>query len=75
VELDELRKMQADKLVEKTLKEIPRPEKITKLQDDMGLADDKKLYSHCRERFCVGFGLNSLKQRRTSVPNLKKSGL
>jgi len=48
VEIEQLRESQAVNLVEKTLKEIPRPNKITKLQHDMGLADDKKLYSHCR---------------------------
>jgi len=50
VENDKLKKSQAAKSTakEKTTKEIPRPEKITKLQHDMGLADDRRLYSHCR---------------------------
>ena len=47
-ENDKLMKSQAAKPKEKKTKEIPRPEKITKLQHDMGLADDRRLYSHCR---------------------------
>jgi len=47
-ENDKLTKSQAAKPKEKKTKEIPRPEKITKLQHDMGLADDRRLYSHCR---------------------------
>jgi hypothetical protein len=47
-ENDKLNKKQAAKPKEKRTKEIPRPEKITKLQHDMGLADDRRRYSHCR---------------------------
>ena len=47
-ENDKLNKRQAAKPIEKKTKEIPRPAKITKLQHDMGLADDRRLYSHCR---------------------------
>jgi len=53
-ENDKLKKSQGAKPIakEKTTKEIPRPGKITKLQHDMGLADDRRLYSHCRvDRF------------------------
>jgi hypothetical protein len=46
-EINQLKKIQVPKPVAKTLNEIPRPDEITKLQHDMGLADDKKLYSHC----------------------------
>jgi hypothetical protein len=42
-----LKKSQASRPVEKISKEIKRPPKVTNLQDDMGLADNKKLYSHC----------------------------
>jgi hypothetical protein len=47
-EIDRLNKLEASKPVEKPLEEIPRPAKITNLQIDMGLADNKRLYSHCR---------------------------
>ena len=48
-ENDKLTKSQAAKPKDlKKTKEIPCPEKITKLQHDMGLADDRRLYSHCR---------------------------
>jgi len=49
-ENDKLKKIQAAKPIakEKTTKEIPRPGKITKLQHDMGLDDNRRLYSHCR---------------------------
>jgi hypothetical protein len=50
-ENDKLNKIQAAKPKETKTKEMPRPEKITKLQHDMGLADDRRLYSHCRVRF------------------------
>jgi hypothetical protein len=50
-EINRLKKSQAPELVEKKLDEIPRPDKITKLQHDMGLADNKRLYSHCRVSF------------------------
>jgi hypothetical protein len=44
---DKLTKSQAAKPREKKTKEILCPEKIMKLQHDMGLADDRRLYSHC----------------------------
>ncbi|KAF8804333.1 hypothetical protein BYT27DRAFT_7340269 [Phlegmacium glaucopus] len=47
-EIDQLKKLQAAKPIEKKLEEIARPSKIMNLQHTMGLADDKKLYSHCR---------------------------
>jgi hypothetical protein len=47
-ENDKLMKSQAAKPKEKKTKEIPCPEKIMKLQHNMGLADDRRLYSHCR---------------------------
>jgi len=47
-EIDQLKKAQAAKPVEKKMEEIPRPTKMTSLQIAMGLADDKKLYSFCR---------------------------
>ena len=50
-EIDKLKKSQASKPVEKKLKEIKRPEKIENLQADMGLADNKRLYSHCLVHF------------------------
>jgi hypothetical protein len=37
--------------VEKTSKEIKRPSKLTNLQAAMGLANDKRLYSHCLVSF------------------------
>src|SRR6266540_6123289 len=46
--INQLMKSQAFKSVGKPSKEIPRPQKITNLQHDMGLADNKKSYSHCR---------------------------
>ena len=39
-------KDQALKSVRK-LQEIPHPKKITNLQHDMGLANNKKMYSNC----------------------------
>jgi len=54
-ENDKLTKSQATKPKEKKTKEIPRPEKITKLQHDMGLADDRRLYSHCRVGYFILF--------------------
>ena len=50
-EIDKLRKSQAAKPVEKKLKEIKRLMKLANLQADMGLADDKRLYSHCLVSF------------------------
>jgi hypothetical protein len=50
-EIDKLEKRVASRPVEKHRKEIPRPDKITKLQHDMRLADNRKLYSHCRVLF------------------------
>lgn len=47
-EIDKLIKHQAAKPVEKEVEEIPRPPKFKSLQDAMGLADNKRLYSHCR---------------------------
>jgi hypothetical protein len=49
--IDRLLKSQAAQPVKKTLEEIPRPAKITNLQRDMGLDNDKKLYSQCRVSF------------------------
>ena len=40
-EIDKLKKSQAAKPVEKKLKEIKRPTKLTNLQDAMGLANNK----------------------------------
>jgi len=48
VQNDKLTKSQAAKPREKKMKEILCPEKIMKLQHDMGLADDRRLYSHCQ---------------------------
>ena len=50
-EIDKLKKSQAAKPVEKKLKEIKRPTKLTNLQADMGLVDDKRLYLHCLVSF------------------------
>jgi hypothetical protein len=47
-EVDQLKKLQAAKPIEKKLEDIPRPTKIKSLQDAMGLSEDKKLYSYCR---------------------------
>jgi hypothetical protein len=47
-EIDKLKKHQAAKPMEKKSEEIPRPTKMTSLQDAMGLTENKKLYSHCR---------------------------
>jgi hypothetical protein len=49
-EIDRLKKLQAAKPKEEKLGEIPRPTKIKSgsLQDAMGLAENKKLYSFCR---------------------------
>jgi hypothetical protein len=44
-EIDRLNKV---KSVETPLEEIPHPDRISKHQDDMGLANDKKVYSYCR---------------------------
>jgi hypothetical protein len=52
-EIDKLKKSQAAKPVGKPLEEIPRPKQITKLQHDMGLDDDKRVYSDCRVSFCL----------------------
>jgi hypothetical protein len=49
--IDKLKKSQASKPVEKKLKEIKRPLKITNLQAAMGLADDKRSYLHCLVSF------------------------
>ena len=46
-----MKKKQASKPAEKISNEIKRPLKVKNLQDAMGLADNKKLYSHC----LVGF--------------------
>jgi hypothetical protein len=51
-EIDRLQKIQAAKST-KPLEEIPRPPKIRNLQHDMGLADDKKKYLHCRVSFSL----------------------
>jgi hypothetical protein len=64
-EIDKLKKSQASKPVEKKLKEIKRPEKIENLQADMGLADNKRLYSHCLVR--LFFSLYSLSLNLTIV--------
>src|SRR6266542_1576040 len=60
--INRLMKSQAFKSVGKPSKEIPRPQKITNLQHDMGLADNKKLYSHCRVSlfFLLSFHLDLL---------------
>ena len=47
VEINKLKKSQASKPEGKKPKEIEHPQKYTNLQAAMGLADDKKLYSHC----------------------------
>ena len=47
-EIDQLKKIQAAKPMEKKLEQIPRPTKFTSLQDAMGLSEDKRLYLHCR---------------------------
>jgi len=49
-EIDRLKKLQAAKPKKEKSGEIPRPTKIKSgsLQDAMGLAGDKKLYSFCR---------------------------
>jgi len=49
-EVDHLKKLQAAKPKdsEEEFKEIPRPTKITSLQDAMGLTENKKLYIFCR---------------------------
>ena len=47
VEIDRLKKFQAAKPIEDKLNEIPRPTKITSLQDAMGLTDNRKLYIFC----------------------------
>ncbi|KAF8809840.1 hypothetical protein BYT27DRAFT_7254181 [Phlegmacium glaucopus] len=47
-EIDQLKKLQAAKPIENKLEEIAWPSKIMNLQHTMGLADDKKLYSHCQ---------------------------
>lgn len=46
-EIERFKKAQAAKST-KPLEEILRPSKIENLQRDMGLADNKKLYLHCR---------------------------
>jgi len=61
VEIDELKKSQAAILVKE---DIPHPDKITKLQHDMDLANDKKLYSHCRVGFFLTVWLRSNAQNR-----------
>ena len=43
-----MKKLRAAKPKEEELEEIPRPTKITSLQDAMGLTENKKLYSFCR---------------------------
>jgi hypothetical protein len=53
--IDRLLKSQAAQPVKETLEEIPRPAKITNLQHDMGLANDKKVYSQCRVSFFSSF--------------------
>lgn len=60
-EIDKLKKSQAKSVVA-TVKEIPRPRsmKKVKLQDVMGLNDNKKLYSECRVRFVSVFTRNHL---------------
>jgi len=53
-EIDKLKKrLAASARPTKNKKEIPWPEKITKLQHDMRLADDRRLYSHCRVTFII----------------------
>jgi hypothetical protein len=47
-EIDRLKKFQAAKPIEDKLNGIPRPTKITSLQDAMGLTDDRRLYIFCR---------------------------
>ena len=49
-EIDHLKKLQAAKPKKEKSGEIPQPTKIKSgsLQDAMGLAGDKKLYSFCR---------------------------
>ena len=46
-EINQLKKLQATKLKENESEGIPRPIKITSLQDAMGLTENKKLYSYC----------------------------
>ena len=46
MEIDQLKKLQVAKPVEKQMEEIPQPTKITSLQDAMGLSENKQLYSH-----------------------------
>ena len=48
VEIDQLKKHQAAKPIEKKSEEIPQPTKIKSLQDAMGLSENKPLYSHCQ---------------------------
>ena len=57
-EVDHLKKLQAAKPKEEESEEIPRPTKITSLQDAMGLTENKKLYSFCRVSFLF-FSFNS----------------
>ena len=41
MEIDQLKKIQVAKPMEKKLEQIPRPTKIMSLQDAMGLSEDK----------------------------------
>ena len=52
--INRLMKSQAFKPVGKP-REIPRPKKITNLQHDMGLTDNKKMYSYCRVSLFLSF--------------------
>jgi hypothetical protein len=45
--IDQLLKSQTFKSVREPPKDISHPIKITNLQNNMGLADNKKLYSYC----------------------------
>lgn len=49
-EIDHLKKLQAAKPMEENPNEIPRPTKITSLQDAMGLTGNRKMYFFCRVR-------------------------
>ena len=47
------------KTVEKPSKEIPRPKKISNLQEAMELTSDKKMYTYCRVSFSAIVQLQS----------------
>lgn len=55
--IDRLLKSLAAKPVKKILEGIPHPAKITKLKDDMGLANDKKNVFGMPSKFLVVLSL------------------